>query len=520
MHKSAGFNFYARSNIEVTSDLGPVPKVINYKLVWNGVVKEHSKYAAIYEYNVIKANMRSLWSKYPEMSKHYTGSHIRRQMTALFTKVEVRKPWDDKDKSRLIFVVSTLKYIIDKLIYTPVMNSIYGKPPLCIGWSKSRDTMHFLSEHLLGRNSAYPNYYVDGDFSKLDFSLAPSWLTIVAMFPLLFYKRTDTFEYHFLRFLMEWSSDELVSKLLHLFKGQQRMVIGMMFSGSLLTSFGNSLYVIIMFEMWFVHVGAQLRLEGKVAEYNDWVCNWPIRYFVSGDDWLASLPSYTYKYYVGKDYVNRAPGDKPEAFAKFALSAANLTVKMEESRVFDSLYTITNGRGSIRRDGPKFLQRRFVKVRVTDRMRPHMPNDVLNKFIVPWRPIEDYYSRCATTVGGVTLAHYVLKLRGLMVDTAGANYYAYHFIRKIHDGIFDAHPGLQEEVDNLSIQDMQLGCVDFLKRLAGKEYTPEEIARQLPTLASLRNKFAVTNSKMCAVRLNLAKGGVPYAEDENYYLCD
>jgi len=388
--------------------------------------------------------------------------------------------------------VPYFKYAVDRALFGATLEQCYGIPPIGIGWSKSRGGMHYLFRFLTQYETAEFQWFAaEGDFTKLDFSMAPGLLTIVGLLMLFFYNPNEP-DYDVLRYLAEWSTDDLVSKFLHLFDGEDRLVIGMMFSGSLLTSWGDSVSCWIAFEMWYLHVYTELVRTGQTREAAHWRSIWPLPLLIYGDDHVAYLPSYAYPYYVGKPWEERELGDKPQYLDAYLGQVANIRLKMPDSAVYFAddrhpLCTVVAQTGQILHHGPKFLQRRWVLAKVPDFVQEQRPSAEKFAFLA-FRPTEDYFTKAATTVNGDSLPYYILKLRGLAVDTAGANRAAFMFLRFVHNNLCQHYPSVVEEIALLSL-DTDPGTADYRKRLTPNGLPLGYCKRAFPDYADLKVHF-------------------------------
>lgn len=514
--RSGGINLYKTGHMELGN------MVVRWVLQTS---KERCQVAGDLEFRCIVDQIRKEF-KDLNAGRHYVGQILRKIITAMFPKPEIGDPWRDPIKARLIFVVPYFKFAIDTVLFSGVLEGTYGVPPIGIGWSKSRGGMQFLYEHLnhyrfrdaRQHDPQWSWFVADGDFKKLDFTMAPGILTLIGMLPLWFYS-THSEEYPVLRFLMEWSTDDLVSKFLHLFEGEDRLVIGMMFSGSLLTSWGDTCYVWFGFEMWYLHVAQSLQEANKLAELAHWKSIWPLPLLLYGDDLLAAMPSYVYPYWVGKKWEERKPGDKPVALSQFLNKYLNVNLKMEESDVYDSLLTVPGQMGRLSVRGPKFLQRMFVWARADYQISENVPGYYPQCFI-PYRATTDYYTRASMTVNGVTLSHYVLKLRGLAVDTAGTNYEAYSFLRFLHDSICKDFPHIFSEIDALAkgfdSRALPYELQDVNKRLKPNDFAITELLAGFPSWNRLRDHFWPTSANVAVAHARARSTGF-YAADWSYY---
>jgi hypothetical protein len=509
LNKSAGINLYERAVHKLEG------LIIEH--VWRSA-KGESKTAGDLEFRKLVAEIRELVSD-PALLHHYTGQIIRKVVTVCFPKPELGNPWRDPTKARLIFVVPYLSYLIDQWIYRSAIEKTYCVPPVGIGWSKSDGGCHFIFQHLAQykyrddeRKVDDPNYEtyewfaIEGDFEKLDFSLVAALLTIVGMIPLFHYD-TRSPDYATLRFFMEWSADVLASKFLHMMTDEERMVIGMMFSGSFLTSWGDTVYCWIGIELWAIYVKRCLTKLGLFKEAHHFSSIWPLPFWIYGDDHIGYLPSYLYPYVVGKEWKDRRPNDKPNAFSDFLKRTVNLNLKMSDSAVYlgsNCLLTLVNRYGEVIKPGPKFLQRRMVYGEADSDML-EADADIIPKTIKCHRVTPDYYTRASNTVNGCTWAHYVLKLRGLVVDTCGTNPEAYNFLKFVHDTVITAHPEVIDEIESINLaEDMHV--LEMRRKIAdsGLSY---DFMHTFPSYAFLRDHYWPRRSAVRAVVANANRNG-------------
>jgi hypothetical protein len=515
MSKSGGCNLYKTGQLELDN--------VIFKFVLQAA-KVDSQMAGDVEFKCVVDQIRRTFNDDPVASHHYVGNILRKIVTVMFPKPEIGDPWRDPTKARLIFIVPYFKFAVDKLLFRPVLDKTHGIPPIGIGWSKTRGGLQFIYEHLVQyivRDRAAGDgrkwFYVDGDFEKLDFSLAAGILTLVGMIPFWFYatETTDPVDYEIFRFLNEWSTDDLVSKFLHLFSGEDRLVIGMMFSGSLLTSWGDTCYVWLAFEMWYIKVAKKLRRRDP-ANYAHWQTIWPMALFIYGDDFIGCFPEYVRPYYESRpgdrDNADFHPG--PYRFQRYIRRVANLGLKLSECNSYDTIATEISTMGDIIRPGPKFLQRRFVYA--------EPPAGVFKRSIGPYprgfavyRETSAYYTRASTLAGGNTLGQYVLKLRGLAEDTCGANWEAYQFLRTLHDSIL-AHPDFgpvaKEQLVAYAESIRNGGEIpkELLKRIKGSDTSIWRLLKTFPRWNKLQAKYWPTEAGVLMAKEKAGSTGFYY----------
>jgi len=249
------------------------------------------------------------------------------------------------------------------------------------------------------------------------------------------------------------------------------------------------------------------------VELEHWKTMWPLPLLLYGDDLLAHLPSYVYPFWVGKEWADRAPGDKPDALSAFLKTAANIELKMEESDIFPLINSVPDGLGGLSQRGPKFLQRYFVWDRASQTMMSEMPGAYPMAFS-NYRITSDYYTKAALTVSGATLSHYLLKLRGLAVDTAGLNYEAYEFFRFMYDEICSDFPDLLHRIENINTGTPEFD--DLRKRAIPNDIAIGELKQGFPGWNRLRSHFWPTIEAVSDSHSRSRRTGF-YASEFDFY---
>jgi len=507
LSKSAGINLYQVGKETIEDQV--------YKFVMRGD-KETAQVAGNCEFVALIDRIRKEFAGDRTKSLHFVGQIIRKVITAIFPKPELGNPWRDPTKARLIFCNSYLTYLIDSLIYKPAVETTYGVLPIGIGWSKSKGGMQFLYNYLVQyrlrdiRNGEKWDWFaLEADAAKLDFSIQAAPLTLMSMMP-LFYYALESKDYEIMRFLMESSSDNLTSKFLHGFAHEDRLVIGMMFSGAFLTSWGDTVCCLFAYVAHYMDVCRRLREAGMTRELAHWRSIWPMALLLYGDDYLSYMPSYVYRYFIGKEWADRLPSDKPVALDAFVKNAFGINLKMSDSSVyFDepgklALFTIPDDFGGIARMGPKFLQRHFFAVKAEE-VEIDMDSDKYPLAILSFRTIEDYFTRASMSVNSATFSGYLMKLRGLAIDTAGANVHAYEFLRFIHDCCVRDHPEALFNLDRDDFEDREYA--DFRRKLWFSGIDAEFCRNAFPSYEHLRDHYWPTKSAVHECVVNCQKTG-------------
>jgi len=439
-------------------------------------------------------------------AKHYVGGLLRKHLAACFIKPEIREPGGDLDKVRLIFITTLYKYLVDKLIYPNAYEYMFQKGGVMIGWSKTGGGMQFIYDTL--KRDPKKHFWLELDFAKLDFKLMPHMLSLILSFPLWYYDKNDP-NYELMRYFVEWSIDCGVSKYLNIMPDQVYMVIGQMFSGEVYTSIGDTLYVLMAFWAFKIHVYRDLLRRGLTSEAAEWWNDNDWRW-VYGDDTIAVFPSYLYFYVVGKPWEERLPGDEPHGLYEF-FGKMRLDVKKEDTHLFfqkndsdnrDPLLSYPDGKGGIVDSpdypiGPKILQRYFIKVSydpiaLAERSELEIRYDEEGKIklwwplnstfvryeniIMPYRPLRAYLTRGSVSTTDNSDEAMISKITGLAYDTAGTNLGAFRFLREIYSHLqsLDLDWALVRQ-----LSEHHWNSSDALRRVV-TDFGPEVLAKGFP----------------------------------------
>jgi len=272
---------------------------------------------------------------------------------------------------------------------------------------------------------AIPSYdelraWLSLDISKFDQSVLASLLLLVLFYPYFLYDRTDV-DWPVIEQLLFYSMENSVAKVVKWFGDDWKVIWGLMFSGELMTSLGDSLYLEIIFEcfdMWlyekFPEKSYFRRCFRRFKDY--------------GDDGSLGYPEKVMRYLCQN-------GDMPVLLKEYLRDKWRMDLKMEDTYVcFDSdprpdmsvscfftqLHTGDNGWVEMAYRGPKYLKRYIVN--------PDSPS--------PWRPTVDYLSKSICIAGNNrSPVNHLVRLRALALDTFGTNVRAYEFLKDFHDSL-------------------------------------------------------------------------------------
>jgi hypothetical protein len=350
----------------------------------------------------------------------------------LAVKAEMKQPGSNKLKCRIFFTVQYLKYLFDYLVLKDQMERTYGKCGISIGIKfKGGDAERLARKHHAydyNDNNDEEFFHIEADAMKLDTSLLASLLIVVFSLP-FFLQKYDTIQdrewYEFSRQLAAFVVDGCAVKLIKWIGNQALWVIGVMFSGMLGTSWGDSTYMSLLLTCFDYYVYDQIkkvdpRLAKRFKE-DDRPKD------IYGDDLLLSYRNVYWKYVIGD--VPRQNTTDLSIMSNYLLRAGGVSLKPQEMFVYtgrDAFFTkISQDGGDFVKAGPKFLQRRFVKFRVGS-------GEFISECAMPWRIASDYYMKSAYSFTDTTQELYwIVKWRSLQYDTCGTNPVAYNYLEHL-----------------------------------------------------------------------------------------
>lgn len=346
-------------------------------------------------------------------------------------KAESRTPGADPFKTRVIFVVTAIKTYLDRAILLPAMKRSYGVGSNKIGtkWQGGGGERFAKS---LGSERSEPLGWLSLDISKFDQSVLASILMLVTFFPYFMYNKRAK-NWKVVEKLLKFSIENSVVKIVKWFGKEWRMIFGLMFSGDLMTSLGDSWYLEVLLECFDMELYAsmsstdKLRFRACFRRFQDY-----------GDDGALVYPLW-----VWRDYICQGT-DKPMMLYNYLKEKWFMELKLSDTYiVFDdqdrpnmhvkAMFTQL-GKGpcdpEVLHEGVKFLKRRLI-VEVN-------PFSGREEYL-PWRPKSDYVSKAICVAGdNQDVVLHLVRLRALALDTFGTNVPAYQFLKRIHAILFAA----------------------------------------------------------------------------------
>jgi len=461
-------------------------------VIWQFVNTGHQENA----YLSVKDNLNDLAKKVAsEISTgKYSVDWFPRTMAKIAVKAEVKGPLDDVKKTRIFFIMSMLKLLIDKLLYVDIFPQFYGRGRIGIGFKWAGGGAEALAQEL----GAYdPNMgYFEYDFSKLDQTLLPGMLTLLFSLCMSRVKRTEEltegqiFAREIMRAFMTDSADSVAVTLVKWVGNEYRWVIGVMFSGLYGTSWGDSLYVAVANRTFEFYLHRILRRERPDLEASFVACKKKGKIY--GDNCILAYPK------TIVEFMTRTKTDHQGIEWKFGLIEEffsknwGLTLKRDECRVhigqdpfFSTILTHRDPQGRplntfVERPGLNYLKRSFVRFEEVG---------VPGVFAMPFRPTTDYFSKAAITAKEVTNPLiWPSRWIGLLIDSAGTNEAAWDFLSSLIVKFMERSYGLtqddawEEFLENSGIYD----DADFQNRLKKSGVTPDQFTRRLSRAEMLK----------------------------------
>lgn len=377
----------------------------------------------------------------------YSKNWFPQLIAKLAVKPEVRKPGADPFKTRVFFIMSVIKLLIDKMLFRTGMEHSYGKG----GNGISHKWVHGGAEKLYRemRGMSKKIGYLEYDVEKMDQSLLGQVLVLICWIPYWMSKhaetRTEEINERIFEAFCSWSADDTAVTLIKWMAQEARWIIGVMFSGMFITSYGDTIYIMIAmfcFEMYSMEwIG---RTQGRDAA-EEFKKHWRRRENY-GDDGLDGFLKRDFYIYSSEPMSNKA---WPDRLDKYLTEVWGLSLKKSDTHFFvegdecfltelrsyplnpsyygaEGMQQIPGGMAyytKIVKDGPKFLQRRFVRRVVNG-----------EELIMPYRPATDYYVRAGTSANppdATDPLRWVIRWRAQKIDTCGNDGEAWTFLDKL-----------------------------------------------------------------------------------------
>lgn len=276
--------------------------------------------------------------------------------------------------------------------------------------------------------SQVKKFWVSLDISKFDQSVLASVLMLTLFLPWFLYNHASP-DFPVLEKIILWSVSNSVAKVVKWFGDEWRVIFGLMFSGELMTSIGDSWYLEIIFECFDQYLADQVGPEMRDKYKRDFR-----RFKDYGDDGILSHAMWVLQFMAPdrnlgptllRDYL------KIYWHMDLKLSDTHMSCDSDPRRDprLPSFYTQLNKDGvgdEISYQGARFLKRYIIKYDT-----PYGEDDM------PWRPTNDYISKISCVAGNnQSEVMQLIRLRALALDTYGTNQRAYDLLRRVHDELF------------------------------------------------------------------------------------
>jgi len=245
----------------------------------------------------------------------------------------------------------------------------------------------------------------DGDVAALDLHINSMMLMIYMMMGSLWIIKEDTHMYRMYQYLLEGCAEQLAGKCVRWLK-DFIFLIGVMPSGSIETSHGDSWIVGVMMYLTFIFY--KMRVSVREVRRKIWkaLCDRKLAILITGDDFVMAYP---------RDLDNIIGIDQ---FCEYCTQVYHMTFKQKNK--YHSLLTylrVVNSQVvSVVYQGPIYLKRSWILARnfnleMTD---PEIAT------IVPWRPFIQYKWRMAIPKDNQDLyCKNLARLIGLAYDSLG-----------------------------------------------------------------------------------------------------
>jgi len=321
------------------------------------------------------------------------------------------------------------------------------------------------------------------DISKLDQRLQPGLLTMIFAHLCFLYEDDGSVEYKMLKALIAYASDDIASTYIKWTDAEYRLIIGVMFSGLYGTSWGDTIYVIIMLLLAFMNYTRDRVKRGLARPTTNPVVK------VYGDNiFIGWKKEYLKEFVIPPAGMPYLAGFLPTYLDK----VWGCPIKEDETGYYENFFSrITERYDSENRvvitldeKGPVFLKRYFIERKYLDA-----------RWAMPFRPSFDHYAKSITSASAEeTMDVWVSRWMGLILDSMGTNtevynYFMYLFGRFIHDYRDGGSYDWQAMVDlHRDISDEGKSDREWESRLHKMGFR-EDVSPQMNTQGNLRAMF-------------------------------
>lgn len=348
-------------------------------------------------------------------------------LSKISVKPEIRMAGSNVSKTRIIYITCLIYLMLDTVLFKEYVKNSYQRAGCMIGhqW-KNGGAAHLANFLGWGRKD---QFYVTMDVKHFDQSALAAIIELIIMMPLMTLKDDGSTEFKMFRNFVTERAHQMACKIAKWEGDEYRLIIGQVFSGLFLTSWLDTIYMILCVTISLTAIYQEIKKlnpeRAKRFKYSF------IRRLQYGDNSLYTFPMEFLEDICG----GRTPECPLGRIQELLSTLVGLELKPEETYLFlpdDSgispLFTITKPRFEnkrivgydIVRQGPEFLKRKFVYF--NHRGKTH---------IMPWRCEDDFFTKSCITA---SFSHFdpdkwSSKFIGLMVDTMGTNEVAYQTLK-------------------------------------------------------------------------------------------
>jgi hypothetical protein len=348
-------------------------------------------------------------------------------LSKISVKPEIRSAGSNTSKTRIIYITCLIYLMLDTILFHEYVKNSYQRNGCMIGhqWKKGGAT-HLANYLGWARDDTF---YVTMDVKHFDQSALASVIELIILMPLMSLKNDDTPEYRMTKAFIVQRAHHMACKIAKWEGREYRLIIGQVFSGLYLTSWLDTIYMILCVTAAITAIYHDIKRADPVRA-QDFKFSF-MRRVQYGDNSLYAFPMR----YIDDICGGRTPQRPLGRLQDLLETMVGLELKPEETYMFtpdDSgispLFTILKPvfenkqivRYDVKRQGPEFLKRKFVCMNIGGKTH-----------IMPWRSEDDFYTKSCITAnfGEFAPDKWTSKYVGLMVDTMGTNDVAYRTMK-------------------------------------------------------------------------------------------
>jgi len=245
----------------------------------------------------------------------------------------------------------------------------------------------------------------DGDVEALDLNINSMMLMMYMMMGSLWIKKEDTHMYRMYQYILEGCAEQLAGKTVRWLKDFVFM-IGIMPSGSLETSHGDSWIVGVMMFLTFIFY--KMRNSTKSVRVKIWraLCERRLTILITGDDFVMSYP---------RDLDSEIGIDR---FCEYCSQVYHMKFKMKNkyTSLITYLRVINSQVMEVLFQGPIYLKRSWI---LSSNFNLDLTEPNIAR-VVPWRPFIQYKWRMAIPKNNTDVfCKNLARLIGLAYDSMG-----------------------------------------------------------------------------------------------------